>query len=197
MSRIRTVTSWMRLVPSLAAACFCGASLAAQAPPASPPTPAASPPPAAQPAPGAPPAAGTQAPAAPPAAETPATPPPARLDFATPAGAFLATIKPDKAGDFEALLAMYGEALAKSADPERQKQAASVRVYKVGEPAPGGVNVLYLVLIDPVASGADYSWRAILTSLYEAFPDKAQEIFAKGSTVHAAPMNKLSLTALK
>ena len=116
------------------------------------------------------------------------------LAFTTPAGALLATIKPDKATDFEALLQMYLEALKAGDTPEQAKMAEGFRFYKVSEPAPASTNVLYLIAIDPVVAGADYSWRSILAVLYAAHPDQAATLFEKASTVHAAPMNKLSLT---
>jgi hypothetical protein len=118
------------------------------------------------------------------------------VSFTTPAAALLATIKPEKTADFEALLQRYVDALRKSDDPARVKMADAFRVYKASEPAPGGSNVLYVLTIDPVDPQADYSWKALLNVVYAANPDQAASLFEKATTVHAAPMNKLSLTPL-
>jgi hypothetical protein len=135
--------------------------------------------------------------AAAPSGQTAAVPSAAAvLQFTTPAAALLATIKPDKTGDFESLLTKYVDALRANADPAIAQMAATFRVYKVSEPAPGSTNVLYLILIDPIDQGADYSWKQVLAVLHAAHPDQAATIFQQASTVHAAPMNKLSLTPL-
>ena len=188
---------------SRAATCFAGllfaawvcVPLGAQTPPPSPP--------AGQPAPGgAPPGAPGQPPPGAPQEVTPSGQPAAApsaaaaLKFTTPAAALLATIKPDKTGDFESLLKMYADALRANGDPAVAKMAATFRFYKVAEPAPAGTNALYLILIEPVDLDADYSWKHILGVLYTAHPDQAATIFEQASTVHAAPMNKLSLTPL-
>lgn len=99
-------------------------------------------------------------------------------------------------GDFESLLKMYADALRTNSDPAVAKMAATFRFYKAAEPAPGSTNVLYLIMIEPVDLEADYSWKHILTVLYAAHPEQAATIFEQASTVHAAPMNKLSLTPI-
>jgi hypothetical protein len=116
------------------------------------------------------------------------------VKFTTPAATLLATIKPEKVADYEWLLAAFVEALKTSADPIHQQMAASLKVYKATEPVPGGSNTLYLLLIDPVVPEADYSWQALLNRVYAKFPEQAQAVFEKGTSVHAGPMSKLSLT---
>jgi hypothetical protein len=116
------------------------------------------------------------------------------LTFTTPAAALLASIKPDKVADYESLLVSFVDALKKSPDPAHQQMAASLRVYRATEPAPGGANTLYVLVIDPVVPEADYSWQALLGRIYAAFPGQAQAVFEKGTSVHAGPMNRLSLT---
>lgn len=129
-----------------------------------------------------------------PAVDAAAAAPPAAVVFPTPAGALLISVKPDKVVEFESLMALYAQALAAAGDAGRH---AAWKVYKAAEPAPGGTNVLFLVTIDPAASGEDYSWQAILTTIARAFPDKQREIFEQGTAVHAGPMSKLTLTPVK
>lgn len=159
-------------VAALAAGIPVAAQSATQQPPVKPPaTPPAGTAPVAPPAPT---AAGqpTAAPAA------PATPPPAvpaSRKFTSDSGVMFSVIKPDKTADFEAVLARVKEALAKSQDPKRKQQALSWRVLKGLEAGPGG-NVVYLWLLDPAVKDEDYS---ITTILAEAFPNEAQDLWAK------------------
>jgi hypothetical protein len=127
----------------------------------------------------------------------PAAPAVQAITFTTPAGALLMTVAADKTADFESLMALFAQALAAGDDESRKALAAGLRVYKAGETAPGGVNALYVVVIDPAVPEADYSWQAILSTIVAAFPDKQQDVFEKGTSVHAGPMNKLTLTPLK
>src|SRR6185437_7076159 len=91
---------------------------------------------------------------------------PKGLVFGADAGIVFNTIKPDKTTDFEMVMGKLKEALQKSTNPQRKQQAASWKVFKSVEPGPGG-NVLYLFVVDPVVSGADYT---VSTILNEAFP---------------------------
>lgn len=153
-----------------------------------------------------PPAPSQEAPAAESPAPSPqagAVPAPAQaapaaqaLTFPTPSGALLMSVRQDRTAEFESLMALFDEALAASGDESAKALAAGWSVFRAGEPAPGGANVLYVVVIDPVRPDADYSWQAILSTIVAAFPDKQQEVFEKGTSVHAGPMNKLTLTRL-
>ena len=178
------------VLPLLWAVGVC-ATLVAQTPasPGQPPQP-----PASVPAGGAP--ADPKPPEGQPPAETKTVTPTlaTNLKFTTPAGMLLAAIKPDKAADYEALLASFVDALKKSDDPLQKQMAEGLRVYKATEPAPGGTNTLYLLLLDPVVPEANYSWQALMERVYAAAPDQAKVIFEKATTVHGGPMNKLSLT---
>ncbi len=55
--------------------------------------------------------------------------------FASDGGMILNFIKPDKAADFEMLVAKLKEALAKSEKPERKAQAAAWKLFKAADPA--------------------------------------------------------------
>lgn len=138
-------------------------------------------------------AAGPQAVA--PEAPSPAAAPAAKaLSFTTPAGALLLSVLPAKTTEFESLMALFARALAASPDAQKKALGEGWTLYRAGEPAPGGANVLYVVVIDPALPEADYSWQTILSTIVAAFPDKEQEVFEQGTSVHAGPMNKLTLT---
>ncbi len=93
--------------------------------------------------------------------------------FGSDAGIVFNTIKPDKTADFEMVMGKLKEALQKSSNPDRQKQAAGWKVFKSVEPGPGG-NVLYLFVVDPAVPGADYTVAKILN---EAFPKEIQDLY--------------------
>ena len=95
-----------------------------------------------------------------------------------------------KTADFESVLGRVKEALAKSQDPKRKQQALSWRVLKGAEPGPGG-NVVYIWLFDPAVKDVEYSITSILT---EAFPNEAQDLWAKYVACFASPQSMLNLT---
>jgi hypothetical protein len=82
-------------------------------------------------------------------------------------------IKPDKTADFERIMAKLRDALINSAEPGRRQQAAGWKVMRVDKPMPDG-NIVYVHIIDPVATGADYS---VMQTLYDAFPDERQALY--------------------
>jgi len=127
-------------------------------------------------------------------AQTPAAqaaaPPTARV-FASDGGMVLNFIKPDKTGDFEAVVAKLKEALQKSAKPERKEQAKSWKVFKSPDPAAGG-NVLYVFMVDPSVKGADYTVSNILA---EAFPTaEVAELYKQYAGAYASGQNFVNLT---
>jgi hypothetical protein len=112
--------------------------------------------------------------------------------FASDAGLVLNFIKPDKASDFETVMAKLKEALVKSQKPERKQQAAGWKVFRAIEPGANG-SVLYLFTIDPAIKGADYTVANILA---EAFPSEVQELYKKYSESYASGQNIVSLNVL-
>ena len=82
-------------------------------------------------------------------------------------------IRPDKAKDFETIMAKLRDALYKSQKPERQRQAAGWKLLKIDKPMPDG-NIAYVHVINPVVRGADYT---ILQILYDEFPDERQALY--------------------
>lgn len=123
-----------------------------------------------------------------PAAPMPAVP--ASRKFTTETGVMFSLILATKTADFEAVLARVKEALAKSQDPKRKQQALSWRVLKGVEPGAGG-NIVYIWLFDPAVKDVEYSITSILT---EAFPNEAQDLWAKYTACFASPQSMLNLT---
>jgi hypothetical protein len=141
--------------------------------------------------------AAAQPPQQPPVAQPPGTPaaPPAAVPssrkFTTDAGLMFSVIKPDKTADFEMVMAKVKEALGKSQDPKRKQQALSWRVFKGQETAPGG-GIVYVWFIDPPVKDVDYTVTDILT---EAFPNEAQDLWAKYTACFVSGQTMLNLAA--
>jgi hypothetical protein len=128
----------------------------------------------------------------------PATPPPtvsSSRTFITPAGMIINAVRPERAADFEKVVAYLQEALAASANTTVRSQAQGWRVLKASEPGPNGA-VLYVFLFDPTVAGADYGLGRILA---EAFPDqtKLQEIWKLYTESLASGGSLLSLTPVQ
>jgi len=113
---------------------------------------------------------------------------PARI-FGSDAGLVLNFIKPDKATDFEAVIAKLKTALQQSQKPERRRQAASWKVFRAVEPGGGG-SVLYLFAIDPAVSQADYT---VSTILAEAYPNEVQALYKQYADSYAIGQNFVNL----
>ena len=131
-------------------------------------------PPPAQP--GQPPAQPGQPPAQPAPAVPAAQPPAAQPNpfvFNSDAAMLTFFIKPDKAADFEKVMAKLHEALANSDKPERKQQAAGWKLYKGADPGPNGT-VIYVNFLSPALKGADYTISKILA---EVFPQEVQQLF--------------------
>jgi hypothetical protein len=133
-----------------------------------------------------------QAPAAP-TAPAPSVAPPHKLEFASEAGLILSPVKPESTAAFEEVMARVRDALAKSADPVRQQQAAGWKIYRAQEPYQN--TTLYVSVMDPAVKGADYSvYRVLLESLGEA---PARELFEKFRDAHAGGQHVLPLTPVR
>ena len=99
-------------------------------------------------------------------------------------------IKPDKAADFEAVMAKVKEALAKSDKPGRKQMALSWRVFKGAEAGLGG-NIVYVFWFDPPVKDEDYSITQILS---EGFPNDAQDLWSKFVSCFASGQTMLNLS---
>ena len=114
--------------------------------------------------------------AAPAGAQEPApqqTPTVHKLTFPGDVALWTVAIKPDKTAAFEQIMMRVREALAKSADPTRQKQASGWKVMKIEKPMPDG-NIAYVHVISPVVPGADYT---VMQILYDAYPNERQQLY--------------------
>jgi len=113
--------------------------------------------------------------------------------FPNDAGMVLNFIKPDKAADFEAVMAKLKEALQKSDKPQRKEQAKGWKIFK--SPDPAGANVLYVFIIDPSVKGADYQVSNVISEGYPAA--EANEILKKYAEAYAQGMNIVNLTVIQ
>lgn len=110
-----------------------------------------------QPVPGQP-LPGARPPAAPPAPSATAA-----RTFTAPVGLLFNTVRPDKAADFEKLVASVRKALEASTDPALKAMAKGLRFFKAAEPGPGN-SVVYVFLADPAVPGEDYGLGRVLSS---------------------------------
>jgi hypothetical protein len=127
-----------------------------------------------------------------PAGQTAAPPPPAvpaSRRFTSDAGIVFSNIKPDKTADFEAIMARVKEGLSKSPDAKRKQMAHSWRVFKGLEAGPSG-NVVYVWIVDPPVKDVEYTVTDILR---EAFPNEAQDLWAKYVACFATGQTMLNL----
>lgn len=90
--------------------------------------------------------------------------------FTAPVGLLFNTVRPERVADFEKVIGYVQEALAKSSDAKDRAQGQGWHVYKAAEPGPNNT-VLYVFVLDPTVSGADYGLGRILA---EAYTDTAQ-----------------------
>ena len=96
-----------------------------------------------------------------------------KLTFTGDLALWTVAIKPAKTTEFEHVMARVREALSKSPDPMRQRQAAGWKVMKIEKPLPDG-NIAYVHVISPVVPEADYT---VMKILYDAFPDERQALY--------------------
>jgi hypothetical protein len=117
-----------------------------------------------------------------PAAQQPA---PQKLTFSGDVALWTVAIKPDQTAAFEQIMSKVREALIKSNDPLRQRQAAGWKVMKIEKPLPDG-NVAYVHVISPVVPDADYT---VMQILYDAFPDERQALYEMYRQAFAANLS--------
>jgi len=91
---------------------------------------------------------------------------PEKTTFAGEVVLWAFTVNPDKTADYEGVLAKVKEALQKSDKPEAKQQLAGWKVIKSSTPQPTG-EIIYIHVIDPVVSGADYSITNIVFDVFE------------------------------
>lgn len=106
------------------------------------------------------------------------------------ASVMIVLIKPDKTADFEAVVAKYKEALAKSDKPARKEQLAGLKIFK--SPTAMGGNTAYIFVADPIIKGEEYDITRVIN---EVFPSEVTDIFNKYKDSYAGrqiiPLNKI------
>lgn len=99
-------------------------------------------------------------------------------------------IKPDKTADFEAVVAKYKDAFAKSDNAARKEQLAGLKILK--SPTAMGGNTAYLFIADPVVKDQEYD---ITRVIHEVFPSESTDMFNKYKEAYAGrqiiPLNKI------
>lgn len=99
-------------------------------------------------------------------------------------------IKPDKTADFEAVVAKYKDAFAKSDNAARKEQLAGLKIFK--SPTAMGGNAAYIFSVDPVVKNQEYD---ITRVILEVFPSEATDMYNKYKDAFAGrqiiPLNKL------
>jgi hypothetical protein len=138
----------------------------------------------------APPAPGTTKPA--PVAPAPSAT--AARTFTGPFGLLFNTVRPEKALDFERLVAAVRAALETSTDPVLQAQAKGWRFFKAAEPGPNG-SVLYVFVVDPTVPGEDYGLGRVLSqsstdaaALQEIWKLYTSSVTGGGSILNLSPV---------
>lgn len=110
---------------------------------------------------------------------------PQKLTFPGDVALWTVAIKPDKTAAFEQIMTRVRDALARSSDAARQRQAAGWKVMKIEKPLPDG-NIAYVHVISPVVRDADYT---VMQILYDAFPDERQALYETYRDAFAANLS--------
>jgi hypothetical protein len=142
-----------------------------------------------------PPPAQQQTQPAAPAPQTPAQPEKPALSFKTNAGLLLIQVKPDQVSTFEEIVSKLKAGFATTANADMKALAPSFRVYKAAEPMDG--NSLYVMVVDPIAPGAEVWPLRLLANMLtddEKRKPETKEMFDRyqGSIVKVA--GQLNLT---
>ncbi len=124
-----------------------------------------------------------------PAAPVP-SPDPASSVFPGTAGLMLVTIKPAATADYELAVRTLQAAMAKSADPQRQRVAKGWTVFKAAESDAKG-NIVYVHVMVPAEPGFDYRISLLVDEMVQGLPT---DLLSKYRDAFAAPPTKLSLT---
>jgi hypothetical protein len=87
--------------------------------------------------------------------------------FQSATGLLLFHVRPDRVGDFEAIVARLADGLDAATDPVRRQQRAGWRLFRSAD-APSASAAIYVLVLDPVVAGADYDPVRMLTELLPA-----------------------------
>ncbi len=98
----------------------------------------------------------------------------------------------EKTADFEDVVTRVLDAMSNSADETRRAQAAGWKIYRATEPGPPEqTSVLYVFVIDPTVTEANYSIGELLR---QELPLEAQELWEKFAASYAYSPSLLNLT---
>jgi hypothetical protein len=111
-----------------------------------------------------------------------------KLTFNGDVALWTVAIKPDRTADFEKIMSRVRDALMKSSEPDRRRQAEGWKVMRLDKPMPDG-NIPYVHIISPVVTGADYT---VMQILYDAYPEERQALY---ETYRGAFAQNLSLAS--
>jgi hypothetical protein len=114
---------------------------------------------------------------------------PAAAVFTEETGLLFVSVKPDKTGDYEAVIRALQEALSKATSERFRALAQSWRVFKAVE-GDAKANAVYIHVIHPVIPGVDYRPSLILDEILAGAP---VEMLAKYRDAIAVGPNKLGM----
>jgi hypothetical protein len=112
--------------------------------------------------------------------------------FRATTGLLVFHVRPEAAGDFEAVMARINQGLGAATDAVRRQQSTAWRMFKSVEALAGGAAV-YVAVVDPVSAGADYDPVRMITEL---LPAESQDLYARLKAA-VIRVERLSLTPLQ
>jgi hypothetical protein len=75
--------------------------------------------------------------------------------------------------DYERVMRAYGASLSGSENAQYNQMGSSMKIFRAAEPGPNNT-VLYMWIVDPVISGANYAEAQILN---DEMPDEVQDLY--------------------
>ena len=107
-------------------------------------------------------------------AAQPAASAPQKTTYPTDAVITIYAVNPGKEADYEKVMALLRDALAKSTAPEAKQQLAGWKVFKTPKPLGQDGAPTYIHIISPVVKGADYN---IVQIVYAVSNDDEKRAF--------------------
>ncbi len=95
------------------------------------------------------------------------------LNFSGGSALLMNYIAPGKTADFERVMRAYGAALSGSDNAQYNQMGSALKIFRAAEPGQNNT-VLYLWIVDPVVSGANYSVANVLN---DEVPSEVQGLY--------------------
>jgi len=95
------------------------------------------------------------------------------LNFSGGSGLLMNYVAAGATADFERVMRTYGEALVGSDNAQYNQMGGGLKVFRAVEPGQNNT-VLYLWVVDPVVSGANY---AVANVLNDEMPSEVQDLY--------------------